>query len=479
MSDLRIDIQSMNDRNIIQDNIFPEFNDSMTLLRPTGGVSASDKVRIVFRSSAVSVLFNHISWGKKYHCGDVEQAGIMLGKYFRDTSLRNDVIWGDVIAVIPADSTLVVASFENIDITAQAWAKMYEDAEEYKAKGMQVLGWYHTHLDYINTRFSALDRSTQKKSFTFEYSFGVVLNPNQKKWSAFYGPNSTECKGFLLLDDRGTEEIEDSPQIRIKQVNGDSVLKNDGMVVHLDEDGNPVLPQRLSRGETKDITEEGDDQKTLDSVLGSIFSGIGNLISGRRKKKKNIANERQDVRASSHVESQHARLRNDLVNMRRREQTPIEQRNERLSEERSVNSPKIDILRSPENSDRIVRCAFYSFLQNGEVKVFPNYGLIIEKETIDRLSKLQSSEKEKRQSVYGKMTHQNNCAFLSLSKQEEANCSIIFVEDSAFEEKLKTRVLGFRGISSKYKIRFIVIIDEISDKSVDVGVIHYSKGDII
>ncbi|MBD5525391.1 MAG: hypothetical protein HDR04_13435 [Lachnospiraceae bacterium] len=475
MSDLRIDIQGMNDRNVIQEKNFPEFDDLTTLLRPTGGVSASDKVRIVFRSSAVKILFNHISWGKKYHRGDVEQAGIIIGKYYRDISVHDEVIWGDVIAVIPSDSDLVNATFENIDITAQAWGKMYEDAEEYISQGMQVLGWYHTHLDNINTRFSALDRSTQKKSFTFDYSFGVVFNPNQKKWSAFYGPNSTECKGLLLLDNSITEEIEENPQIRIKQVNGDSVLKKDGTVIHLDDNGNPIpLRKQVNHA----IEEEDDDQDTLSSVIGQFFTGIGGLLSGKKKKKKNIGHD-SHTDANARTESRDQGLPADRISARRREQKPIWESQERLSKERSNNAPKIEILRAPENSSAMIRCAFYSLLSNEEFKLFPNYGLIVKKETIGRLLKLQPVGKNKSPLIYGKMYQQNDCAVLSLSQQEEANCRIIFGKDLTEGEKLKTIALGLYGTSSKAKVRFIVIIDEISSRSVDVRVIHYSKGDII
>lgn len=474
MSDLRIDIQGMNNRNVIQEKNFPEFDDLTTMLRPIGGVSASNNVRIVFQTTAVKRLFDHISWGKKYHRGDVEQAGILIGKYYKDVSSGDEVIWGDVTAVIPAESDLVNATFEKIDITAQAWGKMYEDAEEYISNGLQILGWYHTHLDYINTRFSALDRSTQKKSFTFDYSFGVVFNPNQKKWSAFYGPDSNECKGLLVLGDNLSETIEGNPQIVIRQVNGDSLLQKNGTIVHLDEDGNPIsIPRR-----SKPIVEETDDNDTLGSVIGQFFTGLGNLLSGKKKKKKTVESDKQP-KSNMHSDIRDQRTTSNRYNGRERRQIPIGERQDSVAERRNDSAPKIEILKSSENSNAVVRCAFYSLMSNGDFKPFPNLGLIIEKETINRLLKLQPMGNSESPLIYGRISRKDDSGVLALAQLEEANCRVIFGKDLAEGEKLKTIALGLYGSSSKAEIRFIVIIDEINDSSVDVRVIHYSKGDII
>ena len=469
MSDLKIGIQSLNDRNTITEKRFPEFDDSVALLHAIGGISASNNIRVLFEISAARTLFEHISWGKKYHRGDVEQAGILMGKYYRDTSTHNDIIWGDIIEVVPADSSLVCATFDNIDITTQAWKKMYEDAEGYSAQGMQILGWYHTHLDSINTRFSALDRRTQKKSFTFKYSFGVVLNPNQKKWSVFYGPESTECKGVLLLDNETQDKDENNHQITIKQVNGDSLLKEDGTVIHLDDDGNPLpIQQKMMDEDLEDVGCE-----TLGSVIGQFLSGIGGLLSNKKKKRNgrhNLNGDKTDSNGKITTENRNV--------SKRLPTTPIKQRKTDSDIKRRKETPKIEILRASDDGKTVVECIYYTFSQNGDFKPHPNFGFIIEKEMIDEMLKMQPIDGMNKAWLDGKMLQKEGNVVLSIAFQEDANTKIIFGKDLAEGEKLKMIAMGLYRICGP-NVQFIVIIDEISSQKIDVRVIHYSKGNVI
>jgi proteasome lid subunit RPN8/RPN11 len=244
VSDLKISIYGRNDNSNIVDKEYPKFEDSANRLKSTGG---SRRIRIVFEPTAVKSLFDVIDWGCEYRRGDVEQGGILIGNYYRDASESEEVIWGDVITIIPADSNLVNASFETINITAAAWKKMHEEADVYRAENLQILGWYHTHLDNINTRFSSVDIHTQRQQFTYEYSFGVVFNPNQKKWSSYCGPNSDECFGELILDSE-LENKYGEPRISIVQVRGDSELREDGTIAHHNAIDIPQFPRNSRQG---------------------------------------------------------------------------------------------------------------------------------------------------------------------------------------------------------------------------------------
>ena len=140
MSGLRINIHGLNDRNIVIDKEYPKFEDASTRLKPEGGFLASKNVRIVFEPSSIKHLFESISWGKKYRHGDVEQAGILIGNYYRDQTVREEVIWADVVNVIPADPALVNATFEKIEITTEAWKKMHDDADKFRPENLLVIG---------------------------------------------------------------------------------------------------------------------------------------------------------------------------------------------------------------------------------------------------------------------------------------------------------------------------------------------------
>lgn len=466
MSDLKINIQSMNDRNVIQEKPFPNLNDQTPLIRSFGGVSASDDVKIVFNISAVKVLFKHISWGKKFRRGDVEQAGVLIGKYYKDSTSGNSVVWGEVTTVIPAATELVRASFENVSITTEAWAKMYEDADEYIRKGMQVIGWYHTHLDNINTRFSALDRSTQKQAFTFDYSFGVVLNPNQKKWSVFYGPNSVECRGILILDDE-VSEIDSNPLIRIKQVNGDSFIEEDGKVVHLDENGKPISVQNT----TVDECEE--DEETLSSLMGQFFIGVGGLLNKKKRKRKSVSENRKNNSVSR---LEYTASRTTQTNLTREEHSPSVERGESLRIKRD-SSPKIEILKSNEDERMTVRFTYFTSLVNGELRSVPDWKLIVSKETIRNIFVLMNDSNK--QYIYGRLSCSDMHISLVISKKEEANCLLMSGKDLGRENKLQTIVFGMYSVLRKEKLDKLVIVEELRTNSVDVKLIHYSKGDTV
>ncbi len=272
MSDLKISIHGRNDNTIITEKVFPQPQDERMRIFAMGGRNASRSVRIIFEPSAVERLFTEIRWGRQCMQGDMEQAGILIGNYYRDNSSPEEIIWGDVMAVIPADPALVTASFEAIEIGPSAWKKMYEDAEAYRTENLQILGWYHTHLAHINTRFSGVDIRTQSIAFTYPYSFGAVFNPNQRRWSVFYGPDSRECVGELLIDEANNSRFR-RPAITIKQVNGDQELPPAGAIDAADMQTDPYAQQ-----EQQGQAEENPGVLSPVQLAGQFFSGMGKWL---------------------------------------------------------------------------------------------------------------------------------------------------------------------------------------------------------
>lgn len=45
---------------------------------------------------------------------------------------------------------------------------------------------------------SGTDRTTQQRLFGNDWQFAIVLNPHKKIWRAFYGANSSGCRGYVL-----------------------------------------------------------------------------------------------------------------------------------------------------------------------------------------------------------------------------------------------------------------------------------------
>lgn len=267
----RIEIHQPNMNIVMADKPYPAPENSQKVLEAQGGVRASKSIRLLMRTEATMRLFESISWGEKYKRQDVEKAGLLVGRYYKDTSRREPVVWGDVVAVIPFDPSSVEASKTNITITQDAWRKMLNEFVSHKDGGYLMLGWYHTHLDDIPPRFSGLDTATQRQYFNGKYSFAVVLNPNQRNWTVYCGPMAKECKGDLFVAEEMLEQFRE-PKITIQDVRGDSRLNQDGTITHFNPDGTLVAP---------------DIPTTLSIPEQSFLDRIGEKLFGKRRQRPN------------------------------------------------------------------------------------------------------------------------------------------------------------------------------------------------
>lgn len=458
MSDLRINIHGRNDHNTINEKKYPKFEDTLMCLKSEGGSLASKNVRIVFEPSAVKPLFSSIAWGAKYKYGDVEQAGILIGNYYRDCSTSDEVLWGDVVTVIPADSALVNASFETIDITADSWKKMYEDAAMYRTENLQIIGWYHTHLANLSTRFSGLDRTTQRKAFTYKYSFGVVFNPNQGKWSAFYGPESRECLGELLFDEELSVKY-GKPQITIKQVNGDSELQEDGLVVHFDEDGDPI-ENHSAKQRVYDTAEA--DILSLRQLVGQFYNGCVQLIRKGEKRYKNESPVRNRIfRRSSE----------SCNNVHNTQSFPF------ASEQQiNANDPKIEIKNSSQPIP-VVKSQVYSMSTNNEFILHPKYKCIVKEDIIQKIIKYKQSGliDFTKGYLWGYIWQSSIGLNLSLaSSEQESNTKIVFLQPNISIEQKKIVVNGMKEIGNA-NVVCVAFADNANSRAIDISVFYYDR----
>ena len=446
MSDLKINIHGRNDHNTIIEKEYPRFEDSSVRLKSEGGPLASKNVRIILEPSAVKPLFESIAWGSKFRQDDVEQAGILIGNYYCDRTICDEVVWADAVMVVPADSSLVRASFETIDITAEAWKNMYENAAKFQAENLQIIGWYHTHLDNISTRFSGVDRNTQLRAFTYKYSFGVVFNPNQEKWSAFYGPDSRECVGELLFDEELTAKF-GKPQITINQVNGDSELREDGLIAHFNEN-DQLAEDRWATGGVLGIEEEM--ELSLGRLWGQFISGVGQLIRNPRRQ--------GDRRNKSQTAPQ----------------TPHETYNaiyQRLPEE-GCSSPRIEI-KNIRLAEPTVKCWFYSASQTGGRNEGADFECVVKESVIEDIMRHRqngSNSLSKDICLWGCVRQfHSDIEVLSSPSEEEANAKVVFIDRGTDGERLEIIAAGIRKYS-KGNIKFAVFVEEGSSQCIVIRV---------
>lgn len=441
MPDLKINIHNTNNYNTIIEKEYPKFEESAIHLKSEGGLCAAKNVRILFEPSAVKPLFESIAWGGRYRYGDVEQAGMLIGNYYRDCTDQEVVIWADVVMVIPADPSLVNASFEAIDITATAWSKMFEDAAEFRTENLQIVGWYHTHLNNISTRFSSVDRSTQRKAFTYEYSFGVVFNPNKGKWSAFYGPDSQECTGELLLDETLAGRCE-KPQITISQVNGDSVLQEDGSIVHVEEIG------RQSDG----CSLNGNAPNAFETDISSFGQRIGQWMNSVGQWLPRLI-RRESGSGEAYV---------DWIAHTSPERSSDEQLLQRPSAGRSSEAPKIEIKKFEWAEPPRVECAFFSrgaadkLVKHLDVRCVASRGAI---EEVMRCRQYALNHSQKDASLWGYVRQSGfNIEFLRVLTERGGNAKVIFINQNPSSENNKRVTEELQRCSRTY-IKFAILVE--------------------
>lgn len=283
----RIKIRQKNDNIEIIEMPYPTTEEGQKPIEAQGGFNVFKNIRFLMRETATARLFETISWGARYKTRDVEKAGLLVGKYCQDTSRGQSVVWGDVVAIIPADPNLVRATGTDIVITQEAWRKMLDEYVPLMESNLRMLGWYHTHLGNTPPRFSGQDATTQRKYFDGKYSFAIVLNPSQKKWAVFCGPSANECKGILLANDELLARYSE-PKITIQQVSGESELRQDGTVAHRNTDGS-IADFPAQNFIPTDVHSPG-------KLFGQFFDGLGKWLS---RPKQQTTDQQRTVRTKN------------------------------------------------------------------------------------------------------------------------------------------------------------------------------------
>jgi proteasome lid subunit RPN8/RPN11 len=443
MSNLKIDILGRNDNNNITDKEFPEKEPGVSWISSVGGARANHNMRILFEPSSIELLFDEIKWGSKYKQGDVEQAGLLIGNYYRDNTNEEELLWADVVVVIPADAALVRASKLEIEITAEAWRVMREKADIYRAENLQILGWYHTHPDNISTRFSGTDTTTQRNAFTSDLSFGVVFNPNQKCWSAFYGADSKDCVGNLIITESIATKYE-QPKIQIKQVNGDSELQEDGVIVHYDSSGQIVndIPTLSNNNQPQVNDETLPNQSTFSSLrntIGGFFVSIGEGIQNSQR------------RSSSSRSFRKGNSSTNVINK---------------------NSPKIDIKNINKS---MIKCRYYSMNPSNDLIEQKNFALEFSYDNIMEIINHKNNHNIK-DTIYGEIKENGNKKKIIISLEPNANVIIYFGHATTDDERLRLVGLGSQG---KINIEYAFFINDENPHNIDVVIVHFTRGKIL
>ena len=298
LADLKINIHGRNDGNQIVEKEYPVFENAVRRVKSTKGMSSTNSVQIVFDSFATALFFDEIGWGSGHTDENVMQVGLILGNYYRDTSNETSITWGDVISIIPANTDLVRTSSREIKITDAAWREMFEKASELRAENLHVLGWYCKRPGYADTKLSHENLKIHREVFSGNYHFAIIVNPNQERWSVYYGVNGDDCTGELVFD-KSLEAQYGKPQIEIKHISigSESQSRQDETVIHLISGVQRPIDRVATRQQSVAHVQQPEPQAptvlteqrtsmTLGQHIGQIVDTIISFFSLKSKKNK-------------------------------------------------------------------------------------------------------------------------------------------------------------------------------------------------
>lgn len=153
--------------------------------------------KIFFLPEALDELDAHIHWGERRSDNLVEQGGYMLGNVYKyPKSNQLYAIVSKLIPVIDAEGT---SAYLDMGPAASYEASIVEQQTIINSNNeLRRIGWYHTHPGSLGVFMSGTDMKTQTKSYSQEWQFAVVLNPQKRIWRGFNGYKAKECECVFL-----------------------------------------------------------------------------------------------------------------------------------------------------------------------------------------------------------------------------------------------------------------------------------------
>ena len=164
---------------------------------PSAGEEIRTDHRLLVGSQAMDTISNHIGWGRQTEANQVEQGGVLVGSVLRES--ESNLTTGVASTAIPA--TEAEGSISRLHFNHEVWSSILRRVDELDRQGSrnsQIIGWYHTHPGRLSVFMSTTDQATQRQIFTQDWHFAVVMNPQKEVWRVFHGPESEECKGFVI-----------------------------------------------------------------------------------------------------------------------------------------------------------------------------------------------------------------------------------------------------------------------------------------
>ena len=157
---------------------------------------------LLMTATARREMFEFIQWrNMKTQANRNEQGGLLAGIHCSVPGYEGKICI--VQHVFPLNEARSSAGY--LDASAADWGVAYTKMDQLSAQlgeRLEPLGWFHTHPNDLPIFMSGTDRFTQRKVFSGEYSYAVVLNPHTGRWGAFRSNDAHDaCCVMLDTDD--------------------------------------------------------------------------------------------------------------------------------------------------------------------------------------------------------------------------------------------------------------------------------------
>jgi proteasome lid subunit RPN8/RPN11 len=173
-------------------NIVIQQKPPMDVLEPLTSLIETDSTLFVARDAALQI-FDHISWGKSTTDNVHEQGGILVGLR---SKTPNDDEFVVVTHALPATADTRSSTYVRFDHAA--WSDILHRLDLLKEQDMAqpqavIVGWYHTHPNWLDCFMSGTDLRTQRSVFHRPWNYALVLNPQRRLVACFVGAEARPC----------------------------------------------------------------------------------------------------------------------------------------------------------------------------------------------------------------------------------------------------------------------------------------------
>jgi len=179
------------------DNIISQERPSIEVLEPLTSSFEVGNTLFVTRD-AVLQIFDHISWGKSTQDNVHEQGGVMVGLRSKTKNQEEFVV---VTHALPANTDTRSSTYVRFD--HGAWSDILHRLDVLKEENIVppqalIIGWYHTHPNWLDCFMSGTDLRTQRSVFHRSWNYALVLNPQRRLVACFVGAEARPCGAAVV-----------------------------------------------------------------------------------------------------------------------------------------------------------------------------------------------------------------------------------------------------------------------------------------